>query len=73
MGVRLVCSNQFLSDVLAKRNTDLLVLVKLQRYEKGIGSRDSRFSHTIAVVCIKKTLDFEFYKGVVNKLHQTRY
>ena len=73
MGVRLVCSEQFLSDVLTKRHVDLLVLVKLRRYEKGVGSSDSRFSHTVAVVRIKKTLDFEFYKGAVNKLHQTRY
>ena len=73
MGVRLVCSEQFLSDVLTKRHADLLVLVKLRRYEKGVGSSDSRFSHTVAVVRIKKTLDFEFYKGAVNKLHQTRY
>ena len=73
MGLRLVCSEQFLSDVLTKRHADLLVLVKLRRYEKGVGSSDSRFSHTVAVVRIKKTLDFEFYKGAVNKLHQTRY
>jgi len=73
MGVRLVCSSHFLSDVLAKRNADLLVLVKLQRYEEGIANRDSSFSHTIAVVRIKKNLNFEFYKGAVNRLHQTRY
>ncbi|MGR3318942.1 MAG: NACHT domain-containing protein [Candidatus Anammoxibacter sp.] len=73
MGVRLVCSGEFLSEVLTKRDADLLVLVKLQRYEKGIGSRDSSFFHTVAVIRIKKTLDFEFYKGAVNKIHQTRY
>jgi hypothetical protein len=73
MGVRLVCLNKFLSDVLAKRNADLLVLIKLQRYEKGIGSRDSRFSHTIAVVHIKKNLNLEFYEGAINKLHQAKY
>ena len=72
-GVRLMCSEELLRDVLTTRNSDLLVLVKLQRYEKGIGSKDSRFSHTIAVVCIKKNLEFEFYKGAVNKLHQNRY
>jgi hypothetical protein len=72
-GVRLVCSGELLRDVLTTRDSDLLVLVKLQRYEKGIGSWDSRFSHTVAVVHIKKTLDFEFYGGAVNKIHQTRY
>ena len=68
-----MCSGELLRDMLTTRDADLLVLVKLQRYEKGIGSKDSRFSHTVAVVRIKKTLDFEFYKGAVNKLHQTRY
>lgn len=72
-GVRLMCSGEFLKNVLTTQNTNLLVLVKLQRYEKGISSRDSRFSHTVAVIRIKKTLDFEFYKGAVNKIQQTRY
>jgi hypothetical protein len=73
LGVRLRCSGELLRDVLTTRNADLLVLVKLQRYEKGFGSRDSKFSHTVAVVRIKRTLDFDFYKGAVNKLHQTKY
>lgn len=51
-------------DVLTTRNADLLVLVKLQRYEKGIGIRDSRFSHTVAVVRIKQMLDFEFMNAL---------
>jgi hypothetical protein len=72
-GVRLMCSGELLRDVLTTRDSDLLVLVKLQRYEKGIGSKDSRFFHTVAVVRIKKNLEFEFYKGAVNKLHQTRF
>ncbi|MBW2663052.1 MAG: hypothetical protein JRD93_13925 [Deltaproteobacteria bacterium] len=69
----LMCSRELLRDVLTTRNSDLLVLVKLQRYEKGIGGRASKFSYTVAVVRIKKTLDFEFYKGAVNKIHQARY
>ncbi|MBI3429427.1 MAG: transcriptional regulator, partial [Actinobacteria bacterium] len=72
LGVRLMCSGELLRDVLTNRNEDLLVLVKLERYEKGIGSMDSKFSHTVAAVRIKRTLDFEFYKGAVNKLHQTK-
>jgi hypothetical protein len=72
-GIRLVCSDELLKNVLTTRDADLLVLVKLRRYEKGIGYRDSRFSHTISVIRIKRTLDFEYYGGVVNKLHQNRY
>ncbi|MBI4620341.1 MAG: NACHT domain-containing protein [Desulfobacterales bacterium] len=71
-GVRFVCSGELLREVLATLDTDLLLLVKLRRYEEGRGITDSKFSHTIAVVCIKQNLDFEFYKGAVNKLHQAR-
>ncbi len=72
-GVRLMCSGELLRDVLTTQKVDLLVLVKLQRYEKEIDSRGSRFSHTVAVVHIKKTLDLEFYEGPVNKIHKNRH
>jgi len=66
-----MCSRELLRDVLTTRDSDLLMLVKLQRYERGIGIKDSRFSHTVAVIRIKKTLDFKFYKSAVNKIDQT--
>ena len=72
-GVRLLCSGELLRDVLAKQKMNLLILIKLRRYEKGIGGDSSRFSHTIAVIRIKNNLDFEFYKGAVNKLHENKY
>ncbi len=73
MGVRLKCSGQFLRDLLTKREADLLVLVRLQRYEKGVGSENSKFFNTVAVVRIKSTLDFEFYKGVINHTEEVKY
>jgi hypothetical protein len=72
-GVRLVCSDKLLRNVLAGLDKELLLLIKLQRYEARTNSMDSKFSHTIAVVRIKKNLDYEFYRGAVNKLHQSRY
>jgi NACHT domain len=42
-GQRLVCSASFLRHVLAARRADLLLLIKLERYEKGVGNRDSHF------------------------------
>jgi hypothetical protein len=72
-GSRLVCTSKLLKEVLTTLDSDLLVLIKLQRYEKGIGNKDSRFSHTVAVLQIKKTLDVEFSKGAVNKIHQTKF
>lgn len=70
---RLVCSSGFLKKVLVKLRKELLVLVKLRRYEKGFGSQKSQFWHTIAVVRIGRSLNFEFYAGSVNKLHVMKY
>lgn len=72
-GDRLVCSSDFLKDVLAKRHTDLLVLIILRRYDKGYGSQQSKYWHTTAVVRIDHSLNFEFYPGVVNELHEMTY
>ena len=52
---------------------DLLVLVKLERYERGYGSIQSKFSHTVAAIRINKNLKFEFYTGAINKLHESKY
>jgi hypothetical protein len=70
---RLVCSSTFLKDALLKRRLDLVVLIILRRYEKGYADRNSEFWHTTAVVRINRTLDFEFYPGVINQLHVTEY
>lgn len=72
-GVRLLCSSKLLKDILNASNADLLLLIRLQRYEERSGSEGSRFTHTIAVARIKKTLDIEYYKGQVNHLHKLRH
>lgn len=73
-GVRLLCSRGLLKSVLEKRNSDLLVLVNLQRYEKGYGSRpDSKYTHTIAVIRVTKSLDVKYYRGRINHLYKPRH
>lgn len=72
-GERLVCSSSFLKDVLVKRRSSLLVLVVLRRYDKGYSGGDSQYWHTTAIVRIGKTLDFEFFPGLVNELHVAEY
>ena len=64
---RLICSSKFLKDVLVTSDVELLVLVILRRYEKGLSNRESQYWHTTAVVRIDQSLDFEFYPGAVNK------
>jgi hypothetical protein len=70
---RLICSSEFLGRLLAKKQAELLLLIRLQRYEKGLGNESSRFSHTTAVLRIKQTLSFRFYGGAINLLHKDRF
>ena len=71
-GERLSCSRTLLRRLLATNNKELLVLVKLERYEKPFDKK-ARFVHTIAVVHVKKTLDHEYIKGQVNKVYQSNW
>jgi hypothetical protein len=72
-GVGLKCSKSLLRKVLKKKNMDLLIFIMLRRYKEGSGYRDSRFTHTTAAVRIKPDLQFEFYKGLANHLHVSKY
>jgi hypothetical protein len=72
-GQRLICSSEFLGRLLKKKQAELLLLIRLQRYEKGLGNESSRFSHTTAVLRIKPILSFRFYGGAINLLHKDRF
>jgi hypothetical protein len=72
-GERLICKAELLRQVLTTQNADLLILLILERYERGTRSTDSKYWHSSAVVQVKKALDFEFYAGAVNKLKETRF
>ena len=67
-GTRLFCSTEILRKILAKTDKELLILIKLERYEKKTYPEKSKFSHTIAVVRITNTLAFEFFEGRINHL-----
>ncbi len=72
-GVRLFCSRAALREILKKHDKEVLLLIKLERYERGSYQVQSKYTHTVAVVRIKQTLDCEFYRGAVNKLHVMKY
>ncbi len=72
-GNRLVCLSEEIKSVLADTNSDLVILLVLRRYERGYSGNPSRWWHTTAVVQIKESLDFKFYKGHVNELHTSEY
>lgn len=72
-GVRLVCKTDFLQKVLEANKVDLILLIRLHRYESGQGADNSKFTDTVAVLRIKESLKFEYFKGAVNKVHQSTW
>ncbi len=71
--LRLLCSSSLIRSLLRTSDKDLLLLISLQRYEgRSHGSR-SRFTHTIAVVQVAASLDFEYFRGRVNHVHKSRF
>ena len=73
-GVRLVCKTDFLQKVLEANKADLILLIGLHRYESGHrGYNSSKFTNTVSVLRIKKSLEFEYYQGAVNKVHQSNW
>lgn len=65
-GLRLLCKSSVLKKVLTKYDKELLLLFRLQRYEKDTYRSSGRFSHSIGVVRIDKSLNMEYFKGRVN-------
>lgn len=73
-GVRLLCSRRLLKRVLTRSKSDLLMLINLQRYEKGYGPHsEGKYTHTIAVIRVTKSLDVKYYKGRINHLYRQRH
>jgi len=65
-GLRLLCKSSLLKKVLTKYDRELLLLFVLQRYEKETYRSSGRFSHSIGVARIDKSLNVEYFKGRVN-------
>lgn len=65
-GLRLLCKSSMVYKVLMEYDRDLLLLFKLQRYERETYRGRGQFSHTIGVVRIDKSLNVEYFEGRVN-------
>lgn len=65
-GVRLQCSRWAIRRILAKSNMDLVIAIKLQRYHKDSQIDGSSFSNTVAAIRVRKSLEFQFFKGPIN-------
>ncbi|RJP17957.1 MAG: transcriptional regulator [Candidatus Abyssobacteria bacterium SURF_5] len=71
-GHRLLCSSSVLKKILNKYDKNLLLLIKLERYEKKYQEL-SKWTHTIAVVRITKALKLQYFKGRINHLHKSEF
>ena len=71
-GSRLFVTSSMLKDLLSDYRRELLLLIKLERYEKDYRGEGKR-SHTTAVVRVTKKLDFRYYLGKVNHTWVAKY
>ena len=60
-------------EVLSLKRADLLLLIKLERYEKNRTGAEGAFSHTTAVVRINGSLSFDYFPGAINKPNSTHH
>lgn len=70
-GMRLHCKADLLKHVLNEHDCDLLLLFRLERYEKETYSRRSRYRYSVGVVRIDKLLKAKYFKGRTNFLHES--
>jgi len=71
-GTRLFCSAFALQKILKERGEHLILVIAIQRYEQ-IYRRESKYTHSIAVVRISDALDVEYFSGRINYLYKPRY
>lgn len=72
-GHRLVVNKALLEELLVRNSSDLLLLIDLQKYESGFRNESGKYWNTVAVIRIKKSLKFEYHKGVINHLWTPRH
>ena len=58
--------------MLEKEGKDLVILISLQNHE-GSYRIESKYTHTIAVLCISEEGSLRCLPGLVNHLHKNRY
>lgn len=70
---RLCCSSSLLRKILTESNRDLLVLIKLERYEKEFSPPRGKFTHTVAVARITKECRLRYFEGEENQVLKTQW
>ena len=72
-GKRLFIKSSVLKTLLADNDRDLLLFIKLERYDKKLYRGEGKQTHTVAAARITKTLDLEYFKGRINYPWKPRY
>ena len=72
-GSRLFIKSSVLKTLLTDNDKDLLLFIKLERYEKKSYRGEGKRTHTVAAALITKTLDHEYFKGRINYPWKPRY
>ncbi len=71
-GVRLCCKTELLKRLLRTVGQNLLLLIKLERYEAEYRG-PTKWTHSVGVCRVTGSLDTEFFQGRVNYLHTSNY
>jgi len=71
-GSRLLCWASALRKTLKERGKHLILVIAIQRYEQSY-RRESKYTHSVAVVRISDRLDVEYFRGRINDLHKSRF
>jgi len=56
---------------LKKHGKHLLLVIKIERYEKESYRSKSKYIHSVAIVRISNALDLQYFKGRINHLHKS--
>lgn len=72
-GHRLVVNKALLEKLLVGNSSDLLLLVNLQKYEKGFRNESNKYWNTVAVIRIKESLEVEYHEGYINHPWKPRW
>ncbi len=72
-GVRLTCSKELLEKVLKIKKRDLVILIKLEKYNQSSYNEKSSFTYTTAILSINKNMKYKFTLGRVNHTHKSKF
>ena len=72
-GTRLLCASSSLKRILTKNKKDLLILIKLQHYQRDSFLKEGKSKYSVAVVRVTRSLSFEYFQGRTNYQYKSRY